>query len=66
MTPDTPADTTPVEEPTEGGSYVREADGTLVRTAGTEPATMAERMAAKRKALGLPDDQAAPQPAPEQ
>lgn len=32
-----------IEEPSRGGSYVRNADGTLTRTGGTEPAPMRDK-----------------------
>lgn len=59
--------TTPVPEPQAGGSYRRNADGSLTRVAGTAEPSMADRMAAKRQALGLGVESAgdAPQPTPE-
>lgn len=45
----------PLEQPTEGGSYVRSAGGRLVRVASTAPAKPRDRRAA-----GEPDN---PQPA---
>lgn len=32
-----------LEEPTQGGSYVRNADGTLTRIGGTAPAQMRDK-----------------------
>lgn len=47
------------EEPSKGGSYVRNADGSLTRTSGTEPAPQRD----KREAEQAAEPQAIPAPA---
>jgi hypothetical protein len=48
-----------IEEPSKGGSYVRNADGTLTRVAGTEPAPQRDKREADKPA----DTNATPAPA---
>lgn len=48
-----------LEEPTQGGSYIRNADGTLTRTGGTEPAPQRDKRQAEQAAVA----QSTPAPA---
>lgn len=43
-----------LEEPAQGGSYVREADGKLTRTGGTEPAPQRDKRQAEQAAASKP------------